>query len=371
MPDDKAPDRPPTDAETEIGRLRAGIDAVDEQILELINRRLSLAGSIGDLKKQGGRRILDSSREAAVIRRLTGMNPGPLTAADLRHIFMEIITLCRDIQKTLKIAYLGPEATFTHAAALAHFGHFAELKPLYGLQELFGEIEKGTFRYGVVPVEYTVEGVLLHALDYFLDYDLGICAEVYQTVSYDLVAGGGELTLVKKIYGRPQAIARCRRWIGEKLPWAECETCASAAQAVRLAAAEAGSAAIVGGSVPSSHALGVLARGIENRAGLRARFLVIGQDPVPPAGRDKTSLVLAVPHAPGALNRVLKPFEEAGINMVKLESRPALHRAWDFTFFVDIEGHMNDPRVKTAIEEVRSLSLFLKCIGSYPEAGDD
>ncbi len=371
MADDNTPDSPLTDAEAEIGRLRAGIDAVDQQILELINRRLFLAGRIGDLKKQGGRRILDSTREAAIIRRLTALNPGPLSTGDLRHIFMEIISLCRDIQKTLKIAYLGPEATFTHAAALAHFGHFAELKPLYGMQELFGEIEKRAFRYGVVPVEYAVEGVLLHALDYFLDCDLEICAEVYQTVSYDLVAAGDEPAAIRKIYGRPQAIARCRRWIGEKLPWAECEACASAAQAVRLAAAEAGSAAIVGGAVPASHSLGVLARGIENRAGLRARFLVIGRDAVPPSGRDKTSLILAVPHAPGALNRVLKPFEEAGINMVKLESRPAHHKTWDFTFFVDIEGHRNEPHVAETIEKVRSLSLFLKCIGSYPEAAGD
>ncbi len=371
MTDDIPPERPNPDAEDEIQRLRADIDAVDQQILELINRRLVLAGRIGDVKKQGGRRILDSSREAAVIRRLTALNPGPLSAGDLRHIFIEIISLCRDIQKTLKIAYLGPEASFTHAAALAHFGHFAELKPLCGLQELFGEIEKGAYRYGVVPVEYAVEGVLLHAMDYFLDCDLEICAEVFQTVSYDLVAAGDEPAAIRKIYGRPQAIARCRRWIGENLPWADCEACASAAQAVRLAAAEAGSAAIVGGAVPTAHTLAVLAQGIENRAGNRARFLVIGRDPVPPTGRDKTSLILAVPHAPGALNRVLRPLEEAGINMVKLESRPARHKTWDYTFFVDIEGHRNEPRVAETLEKVRSLSLFLKCVGSYPEAPRD
>ena len=355
---------------TRIDRLRADIDAVDEQILTLINRRLSLAGRIGDLKQQRGRRILDSSREVAIIKRLAELNRGPLSSASLRHIFMEIITLCRDIQKTLKIAFLGPEATFTHAAALSHFGHFAELKPLFGLQELFDEIEKGSARYGVVPVEYTVEGVPLHALDYFLDYDMRICAEVYQTVTYDLVSAQKELTLVKKIYSRPQAVSRCRHWVGEKLPWAHYETCASAAQAVRLAASEAGTAAIVGGSVPTSHALGVLARGIENRSGQLARFLVIGKEPVPPSGRDKTSLILAVPHAPGALNRALKPFEQARVNMVKLESRPAPHKTWDYTFFVDIEGHLDDPRIRDSIEEVRALSLFLKCIGSYPEASD-
>jgi len=349
--------------------IRQQIDDIDNTILELINRRLNLAKRIGQLKKDSGNRVVDSTRESEILRRLTGLNKGPLNPNVLHHIFIDIIAAARAIQASQRVAYLGPEATFTHLAATSHFGYSVTYVPQPSIREIFGEVDKGACDYGVVPVENSVEGSVRHTLDLFFESDLCICAERYQQVSYDLLAQEISLGAVNTVYAHSQALSQCRNWLSQYLPQAALKECSSSAFAVNMAKTEKGAAAIAGGGTAALFGLEAAASKIEDFSRPPTRFLVIGKEKVRPSGKDKTSLMFALAHVPGALAHALTPITDAGINLVKIESRPTRHESWSHFFFVDLEGHLDDGKIQQAIELIRPHALYLKILGSYPLLG--
>jgi chorismate mutase/prephenate dehydratase len=355
--------------ETALQRLRLQIDEIDARILDLINQRLCLAREIGALKSRSGSKILDVSREKRIFERLKSLNQGILHPEVLHHVFTEIIAACREIQGPVTVAYLGPEGTFTHAAAIRQFGHMARLVPLPNIAEVFSQVEKGGVGYGVVPAENSVEGPVSVTLDLLLETDANILAEIYLDISHDLWATGEDLSAVSEVYSHPQALAQCRRWLAANLPAAVCVACDSTASAAGVAARKSGAAAISGREAAEKWGLRRLAAGIEDCGRNTTRFLVIGKDAPKPSGKDKTSLVFATAHIPGALYRVLEPLNAIGVNMVKLESRPARTANWTYHFFVDIEGHIADPKIGRLLDELKQRTMFVRWLGSYPSAG--
>jgi len=348
--------------------LRRDIDKVDEQILNLINQRLLLASEIGKIKTKQGDRMVDGARESTLIKRLLSLNGGPLSEHALRHIFTEIIAAAREIQTPQQVAYLGPEATFTHIAAVNHFGRSVTFVPQGSIREVFSEVEKGVFHYGVVPVENSIEGAVNYTLDLFFESELKICAEIYYAISHDLLSIDPELNDIQIIYSHPHAFAQCRKWIEKHLPHAALVECSSTAEAARKASIENGTAAIASQEAAQSYKLEVLASRIEDASRNVTRFLVIGKEDIRRTGSDKTSLMFVTSHIPGALFKVLKPIADAGINMVKLESRPSKQENWSYFFFADLEGHISDTKVKETVDAMKKLCLFMKLLGSYPMA---
>ena len=348
-------------------KLRNSIDEIDDKVLDLINQRLKLAKQIGRIKKQNSEQVVDNLRERQIMQRLIAGNQGPLDNKVLTHIFTDIIAVARNIQKPLQVTYLGPEATFTHLAALSHFGDFTILGPQTSIRDVFIEVEKGNYQYGVVPVENSIEGSVNHTLDLFFESRLKICAEKYQNIHHDLLSKDGLLENIKIIYSHPQALAQCRRWLRRHLPHAELKECQSTAQAAQKAAQDQGGAAIAGSEAARIYNLKVVSSKIEDFAHNMTRFLIIGKDTVHQTSQDKTSVMFVTPHAPGALSRLLEPLSKSGINMVKLESRPTKYENWSYIFFVDLEGHVENPKVQATLEEMKNLSLYLKWIGSYPK----
>ncbi len=351
-----------------IAKLRMSIDEIDEKILDLINRRLRFAEEIGKVKEQNGSQILDISREGKILQQLILLNKGPLNRSALTCIFKEIFAVSRQIQKPLCVAYLGPEATFTHAAATDFFGHSTTYMPQLSIRDIFEQVEKGACHYGVAPVENSIEGAVNYTLDLLFESDLKICAEIYRAVSHDLLSKSGSSLGIQVIYSHPHAFAQCRKWLEKHFPDVVLKECTSTAEAARKAADGQGTAAIASKEAARIYGLQVAASGIEDTYRNITRFLVIGRNEVHRTGDDKTSIMFVTAHVPGALYRVLKPVGEAGINMVKLESRPARFENWSYCFFVDLEGHMEDARVRETVDRMKSLCLHLKHLGSYPRA---
>ena len=354
---------------TDICDIRQQIDDVDNTILELINRRLNLARKIGELKKDTGNQVVDSTRESEILKRLTGLNKGPLNPNVLRHIFIDIIAAARAIQASQRVAYLGPEATFTHLAATSQFGYSVTYVPQPSIREIFSEVEKGACDYGVVPVENSVEGSVRHTLDMFFESDLFICAERYQPVSYDLLAQDISLGVIQTVYAHSSALNQCRAWLNQYLPQAALKECSSSAFAVDQAKQQKGAAAIAGVGAAALFGLEAAASKIEDFSRPPTRFLVIGKERVRPSGKDKTSLMFALAHVPGALAGALAPITQASINLLKIESRPTRHESWSHFFFIDLEGHLEDGSIQKAIDMIRPHALYLKNLGSYPMLG--
>jgi chorismate mutase/prephenate dehydratase len=356
----------PNDANVRIDDLRASIDEIDAQILDLINRRLLLGKEIGEIKKHKGNQVLDKSRENRIMQRLSSLNQGPVSDKVLYHIFTTIIAASREIQSPQNVSYLGPEATFTHIAAINYFGLSANFVPRSSIQDIFEDVEKKICHYGVVPVENSIEGVVNHTLDLFFESDLKICAEIYQPISHDLLSQTGHIEDVHIIYSHPQAYAQCRKWIRKYLPVAEFKESNSTAEAAQKASVEDGTAAIASSKAAELYDLQVVAPKIEDFHKNTTRFLVIGRDGVQRTGKDKTSILFVTPHVPGALFKVLEPVAQAGINMVKLESRPTKFENWSYFFMMEIEGHIEDPNVQQTVNKLKELCLYLKFLGSYP-----
>ncbi|MEA3280536.1 MAG: prephenate dehydratase [Thermodesulfobacteriota bacterium] len=346
--------------------LRKSIDEIDEKILDLINRRLRLAKEIGKIKEEYSEQVFDSARESIIIRRLLELNKGLLSKEALRHIYTEIIASSRSIQKADIVTYLGPNATFTHIAAMNHFGHSVSFVPQPSIRDVFREVEKKACNYGVVPVENSIEGTVNYTLDLFFESDLKICAEIYHTISHDLLSKTGALEDIKTIYSHPHAFAQCRRWLRKHLPESVLEECRSTSRAAQKATEKPESAAIAAIEAAHMYDLKVVASGIENFSRNVTRFLVIGRDEMHSTGKDKTSIMFVTAHVPGALHNALEPIARAGINMVKLESRPTKYENWNYFFFVDIEGHIEDPNIDETLTKMKNLCMYLKCLGSYP-----
>ncbi|PIE71363.1 MAG: prephenate dehydratase [Deltaproteobacteria bacterium] len=346
--------------------LREGIDEIDGIILSLINNRLKLGKEIGRAKSTLGKQVLDTSRETRVMERLTSLNTGPLADTVVAHIFNVIMAATREIQKPKLIAYLGPEATYSHIAALDYFGHAGSFVPQPSIQDIFTEVEKGTYQYGVVPVENSIEGSVNHTLDLLFETRLSICAEKYMSISHDLVSQVRDLAAIRVVYSHPQALAQCRGWLRANLPHAVLRECSSTAHAARQASVEPVSAAIASSRTCQIYDLQVVASRIEDNARNVTRFLVIGDETAAPTGTDKTSIMFVTSHIPGALFKALEPVASSELNMVKLESRPIKRENWSYFFIMDIEGHIADAPVRAAVNAMKQQCLFLKSLGSYP-----
>jgi len=353
-------------AEDDLKKLRDQIDDIDSKILGLINQRLEIGKKVGMIKKETGSRILDRTRERSVIEKLSKINQGPADKQLLRYFFNVIITATRDIQKPKTVSFLGPEASYSHIAALNHFRHSGKFVEQPNLYEIFREVEKNESHFGVVPIENSIEGAVAHTLDLFGNFDLNICAEHYEPVSHDLLSITGEPKDVQKICSHPQALAQCRSWIKKKFSQAQVVETSSTSKAALLASEDKTMAAIASKQAAHIYELQIVESKIEDVSGNITRFLVIGKDFPEPSEKDKTSIMFAVSHIPGALFKALEPIDRAGLNMLKLESRPTRHENWSYYFFLDIEGHQQEQRMVETIKEIKKHSLSLKILGSYP-----
>ncbi len=347
--------------------LREEIDQIDSRILELINQRLRIGEKVGAVKKEKGNQILDRNRERMVIDKLSQINTGPADRELIQYIFNVIITATREIQKPKTIAYLGPKASYTHIAALNHFKHSGRFTEQPSLFDIFRDVEKALSHFGVVPVENSIEGAVNHTLDLFSDFNLNICAEHYEPVSHDLLSITGEPKDVKTICSHPQAIAQCKGWLKKKFPHVEVMETSSTSKAALIASEDMSVAAIASQKAAHIYELLPVESKIEDLSGNVTRFLVIGKDIPDPTGKDKTSIMFATSHIPGALFKAIEPIDKASLNMLKLESRPTRHQNWSYYFFMDIEGHIKEEVVAQTIEKIKPFTLSLKVLGSYPQ----
>ena len=349
--------------------LRDDIDSIDDQILELLNKRAGFVLEVGRIKEKDGKKLFHvPEREEAIYKRLTEKNTGPFPENAIRPVYREIISASLAMEKALKIACLGPEATFCHVASIEHFGQAANFIPTRDVPDIFDEVERGRADYGVVPIENSTEGVVNLTLDMFFDSPLQICAEVMLSISQCLLSMEDNLEDIKVIYSHPQAIAQCYTWISRNLPHVEIKETLSTALAAKTAKEEKGTAAIASEFAAKTYRIPVLKAKIEDNPHNYTRFWVIGKKSPGASGKDKTSLMSSIRDDVGALHNLLLPFSENGINLTKIESRPFRKKAWEYIFFIDIEGHMDDPIVKKAISSLASHSQFMKVLGSYPRS---
>jgi chorismate mutase/prephenate dehydratase len=357
---------PPADRDLELRTHRAAIDALDREILERLSARAGHAKAIGELK--GGVVAYRPEREAQVLNRLMAANRGPLSNEAVAGVFRQVMSACLALEQPLRIAYLGPAGTFSHAAVAKHFGRFVHTEPCATIDEVFRAAEAGQTDYAVVPVENSTEGAVGRTLDLMCQTPLSICGEIRLRVSQNLLSTAAALTDVQKVYSHAQSLAQCVQWLARHLPAVPRVAVASNAEAARLAAAEPGAAAIAGEIAAAIYGLEVLAPHIEDEPNNTTRFWVLGRQTVPPSGKDETSLVMAAPNRPGAIYALLGPIAKHGVSMSRLESRPARTGLWEYLFFVDVEGHQDDPPVAAALAELRQVAPMLKLLGSYPAA---
>ena len=347
---------------------RSRINDLDDQILDLLNQRAEAALQIGDLKRRQAVPPYAPEREADIVRRLIEQNPGPLAADAVAAVWREILSGCRALEAVLTVAYLGPQATFTHQAALQHFGATATYRPARSIVEVFDDVERGRVDFGVVPVENSTEGAVNVTLDRLIVSDALICGELKLEITQHLLSRARELGEVKRVVSHPQALAQCRGWLAEHLAEVATEDTLSTAVAAELAAADATVAAIASELAAQLYNVPVLESRIEDNPQNATRFLVVGRRPIGPTGRDKTSILFAMRNVPGALYRILEPLARDGINLTKIESRPAKQSPWEYVIFVDLEGHRDTPLVASVLREIGERTLYLKILGSYPAA---
>ena len=346
--------------------LRKNIDQIDDQLLILLNQRATIAQKIGSIKAQKSQKAYAPERERQVLQRMVSANPGPLANDGVRLIYKEIISASLALEGPIRVAFLGPEASFTHLAAKRNFGMSALLQPGRTIANVFEDVERGRSEYGVVPIENSIEGVVNHTLDMLMNSELVICAEVLIEVSHFLLSRAGSLAAVEKVYSHPQALAQCRGWLDKNLPGIPHLDVSSTSRAAEMARDDEKSAAIASELAASMYSLQVLASYLEDVKGNMTRFWVIGHDRPKATGKDRTSVMFALKDAPGILYQALAAFSRYGINMSRIESRPSRRRAWDYMFFIDLEGHTSDGNVKAGIDALQQACAFIKVLGSYP-----
>jgi chorismate mutase / prephenate dehydratase len=355
-----------------LDEVRGKIDSIDEKIHELINDRARLAQLVGISKTREGRTVdfYRPEREAQVLRMARERNNGPLRDEEVLRLFREIMSACLAQQEPLKVAFLGPEGTFTQTAVLTHFGHSVRALPLASIDEVFHEVEAANADFGVVPIENSTEGTVNHTLDRFLLSPLTICGEVELRIHHNLMGLMNSLGRIIRICSHPQSLAQCRVWLDEHMPNVEQVPVSSNAEGARRARDEKGTAAIAGQTAAEVYGLKVLAAEIEDRSDNTTRFLVLGRKLFTPSGEDRTTLLVSVSHtdAPGALSRLLEPLARYRISMTRIESRPSHRRKWDYVFFIDFEGHADEPHVAKALAELKKRSSLFRVLGSYPRA---
>ena len=356
-----------------ISEHRKVIDRLDAQIVRLLNERTKHVLAIGNMKLKAGEEIYAPHRERAVLQRICQSNEGPVTDDQLCAIYREIMSSALALEKTMTIAYLGPEATFTHQAAIQKFGSSLRYTSQKTIADVFAEVSKTRADYGVVPVENTTEGVVTHTLDMFVDSDLKIVSQIVLPIQYCL-AGNGKGKDVQRLYAHPQALAQCRSWVQKNLPRAEVFETSSNARSAELVAhptvkntkLRGKVAAITGVLAAGKYGLRLLEQDIQDNAANATRFLVLGRQCSPPTGDDRTSLLISVADKSGALHQAIAAFRRYQINMTKIESRPSKRKAWEYFFFIDCDGHMHDRKVVKAIQALGRHCNFVRILGSYP-----
>jgi len=350
-----------------IPKHRQAIDKLDAQLVKLLNERTRHVLAIGDIKLKAGEEIYAPHRERAVLDRVAKLNPGPITDEQLRAIYREIMSSALALEKTMTIAYLGPEATFTHQAAIKRFGSSLKYSTQKTIADVFTEVSKKSADYGVVPVENSTEGVVTHTLDMFVDSDLKIVSQIVLPIQYCLAAKSKVAKAkIQKIYVHPQALGQCRSWIQKNLPHVEILEASSNARSAELAAGDKTATAVTGFLAAEKYGLEILEHDIQDNAANATRFLVLGRQCSPPTGNDRTSLMVSVADKAGALHEAITAFRRYQINMTKIESRPSKRKAWEYFFFIDCEGHAQDGKVARAIKLLSAHCNFVKVLGSYP-----
>ncbi len=352
---------------TDIQDLRKKIDDIDREILGLLNKRMTISEQIGLLKAALGRDVIDTAREGEILQKLASMNTGPLPEKTLRGIYREIFSGSRALQSPVTVAFLGPDGTYTHEAALERFGHSASYIPCSTVAEIFREVEQGGGRFGVVPVENSIEGSVRATLDELMTSSVGACGEISLQISHALVNLSGKMEDIRKVVSHPQALAQCRRWLDARLPGIPLEDASSTAKAAQQAIGDPATAAVANERVSVRLGLQVVRRGIQDRVENITRFLVLGSLTPPPTGRDKTSIVFWTEDRPGSLFKILEKFAAYELNLSRILSRPDRGAMpWKYAFFVDLEGHRDDPHVARCLKELATRDTMVKILGSFP-----
>ncbi len=357
--------------EKDLKSLRDQIDGIDSALLKLLNDRVALAKEIGVIKEKHSEDstvIYRPEREAQVVRRLTEENTGDLTAEQVNLLYREVMSICRGAEARLRVAVLGPEATFTEMAALQQFGSSVEIVYQSRIDQVFKAVETGNTDYGVVPVENSTEGVVSATADMLATTSLNIAGEIQLAIHQALLSQEASLASVKTIFSHTQSLSQCQVWLRENLPNAKVESVSSNAQAARLASESEHSGAIASERAAQTYNLNVLASHIEDNKENTTRFLVLSREQVAASGKDKTSLIMSCKNEPGSLFKLLKPLHDHGISMLKIESRPSKTKRWEYLFFVDVEGHQEDEELKLALSEVEEAAEYFRVLGAYPGA---
>nr|MBF0221881.1 prephenate dehydratase [Desulfobulbaceae bacterium] len=352
-------------------KVRDKIDAIDDQFLQLLKDRLNCAKEIGHLKNKENRAKWDPLRERQIFERLKAINNGEFPESPMISIFREIITTCRLSQKAVEVGYLGPAATFSHLAGVKYFGHSAKFKPLQTIDDIFHDVEHGRIGYGIVPVENSIEGSVTSTLDSFIKYRVKISGEVNLGIKHNLVNHSGSIEDIKLVVSHSQPLAQCRGWLKENLVDVPTQTVFSTGVAAQMASKDHDLAAVASDLAIKTYDLQVVARGIEDYRGNTTRFLVIGPHSPARSGKDKTSLLLSLLDRPGALHSILSILADHNINLSKIESRPVKGEAGKYIFFIDVLGHVDDPVIKKANDQLRESCASFECLGSYPQTEDE
>lgn len=352
-----------------VEKLRREIDKIDDEILSLLNKRSNIVLDIAHIKRHENAKFYSPERERQILERLASLNQGPLPNETLRVIYREILSASLSLEEPLGVACLGPLATFTHLAALRHFGSSAHFIPVESIKDVFNAVEKGKADFGVVPIENSNEGVISYTLDLFIDSELKVSAEVMLEITHNILSLSGDKSRIKKVYSFSPATAQCRRWIQQNLAGMPIVEATSTANAAEMASREDEAAAIASDLAAKIYKLQFVEKHIEDSRQNYTRFLVISKDFPHQSGRDKTSIMFTLKNKPGSLYSSLEPFKKARINLTKIESRPSKRKAWEYIFFADMEGHIENKKLRKAIDAVKDNCLFLKILGSYPYGG--
>ncbi len=356
--------------DSKLARIRERIDEIDNHLVQLISNRAALAAEIANIKKNDGADAVfyRPEREAQILKRVISENKGPLSNEAIAILFRELMSACLALEQQLKVAFLGPEGTFTHTAALRHFGHSVQTVALSGIDQVFHQVESRACQYGVVPVENSIEGMINHTLDLLINSSLKISGEVELRIHQQLMSKAASIDKIKKIYSHQQSLAQCRSWLDNHLPGIERIAVSSNAEAARIATGDSSAAAIAGEAAASLYQLPILESNIEDEADNSTRFLIIAEKDSQPSGDDKTSLLFTMPSKPGTLLKMLSCFADNNINMTRIESRPSRRGLWEYVFFVDIDGHIRNENVVSALERLETEASMVKILGSYPKA---
>lgn len=358
-------------SEDKLNQLRNKIDKLDQELLELISARALCASQVGKIKREiddQDAQFYRPEREANVLRRIAEKNQGPLADEEMARLFREVMSACLALERTLNIAYLGPEGTYTEEAALKHFGNSVTTSAQTSIDEVFREVESGSAQYGVVPIENSTEGVITHTLDNFMRLSLRIVGEVELRIHHHLLSTAQNLSDIQTVYSHEQSLAQCRNWLNSNLSGGDRVAVNSNAKAAIVARGEKNTAAIASRAAASRYDLNILASNIEDMSENSTRFLIVGRGSVAPSGSDKTTLLVGAPNESGSLCKLLQPFANNGVSMTRIESRPSHNANWEYVFFLDLDGHIEDAPLVKAVDELQAVATMVNVLGSYPKA---